>query len=82
MNRDELIAKAIEAGFIPYYGCKTRHDIENDDCPCDKNGNCTQKELAGFKLPIENVEIVAKFAALIAEPLEAEIARLKKAYSQ
>jgi hypothetical protein len=65
MNDKQLIADAKEAGMPPAYGCKTRHDIENDDCPCDKNGNCTQSELVGFQINrIENLAVITAFAAI------------------
>jgi hypothetical protein len=76
MTNEQLIADAREAGMPPAYGCKTRHDIENDDCPCDENGNCTQSELVWFQ--INRIENLAVIAAIRDARKDAEIARLRE----
>ena len=66
------------AGAELYYGCKSRKDIESDDCSCDENGNCTLSEFVGIKLPIENAAIITKFAELTVARAIVEIDELKQ----
>lgn len=66
MNITDIIEIAKESDMPALYGCKFRHDLENDDCPCDENGKCTQSELVGFNIPhIENLDKITKFAELL-----------------
>lgn len=65
MNQ-QLLDDAKEAGMKAVYGCKLRNDRNADTCPCEeKDTGCELLELAYFKLPAENVEMLAKFAELI-----------------
>lgn len=72
MTDNDIFEDAKAAGMTPVYGCKTRHDIESDYCPCDADGKCTQNELVGFKLPIENLAIITKFAELQRDKMKQE----------